>query len=106
MSRKKNNQKPRRFAEHRRFTLRVPTPDNWSPTEADGCVRVSVIDMGVDTPMVRTCVWGGDDIGLERDEAFGSVYEKNRAYDQRVKEVRNWGIVRMQDLIDMGFKGA
>ncbi len=44
---------------------RVLTPDNWCPTAEDGKVRVTFT--GLMGPMWRVCVWGEDDLGVERD---------------------------------------
>jgi hypothetical protein len=96
---------PRKYAS---FSLNVPTPDDWNPTLEDGTVEVSVLIMlpstgGFD---IRTCVWGGDDTGMERDETCADSTEMLKCYLRRVEEVSNWGMVTKQMLKDLGFKSA
>jgi hypothetical protein len=49
----------------KRETKRIATSENWYPTNKDGTVRVSLMQLY--TAQWRVCVWGDDDFGLERD---------------------------------------
>lgn len=96
--------------EHRRFAVNIPTPDDWCPTLEDGTVEVQVLRLHSfapeDKPAIRTCVWGGDDLGMERDEYFTSWAEADEAYLRRIREVSGWGIVTFKMLKDLGFDMA
>ena len=89
---------------------RIPTPDDFCGTNDDGTVEVGVIlfpRFTQDDPhSIRTCVWGNDDFGLERDEFFKTEKEAHEAYHRRIKEVNGWAIVTIKTLREMGFIGA
>ncbi len=61
--------------ERRRIRAFKPTNDDWYPSyrfddvykgeKAAGLVEVSLLDLS--NSMVRVCVWGADDCGMERD---------------------------------------
>lgn len=93
---------PRKY---NKYSLNVPTPDDWHPTLSDGTVEVSVILTTAvwGHPSIRTCVWGGDDDGMERDELFDSNQDAEDAYIRRVKEVEGWAIVTRDMLSALGF---
>ena len=86
---------------------KVPTPDDFCGTNDDGTVEVSVVlfpRYTQDDPhSIRTCVWGTDDFGLERDESFKTEKEAHEAYHRRVKEVNGWAIITIKSLKEMGF---
>ena len=94
--------------DHKRFTLNIPTPDDFCPTLVDGTVEVSVMltTMAWGEPSIRTCVWGGDDMGFERDEVFPTDQEAEGAYQRRVQETQGWGIVTIAMLKELGFQIA
>lgn len=96
--------------EYRRFSVNIPTPDDWCPTLEDGTVEVQVMRLHSytpkDKPAIRTCVWGGDDTGMERDEYFTSWQEADEVYLWRVREVSGWAIVTFKMLEDLGFVPA
>ena len=101
---KRKDYDPRKY---KRFALNIPTPDDWCPTLEDGTVEVAVIRLNCimpgDKPAIRTMVWGGDDMGLERDETFETWEEAEEVYLRRVREVSGWGIVTFKMLTDLGF---
>jgi hypothetical protein len=96
---------PRKY---KKFSLNVPTPDDWCPTLEDGTVEVTVMHLNCyshedDKPTIRTCVWGGDDMGMERDEEFTTEAEAEEAYQRRVKEITDWAVVTFDMLKELGF---
>lgn len=50
-----------------RSEIHRPTSDDWSPNFPDGTVRISFLELH--DGMWRVCVWGNDDLGMERDYA-------------------------------------
>lgn len=61
MAAKKGTRTPERSDLHR------PTSDDWRPNFPDGTVRVSFLELS--DGQWRVCVWGNDDLGMERDYA-------------------------------------
>ena len=90
------------------YDISVPTPDDFYPTYEDGTVKVSVMRLPYPRKpeTIRTCVWGGDDTGYDRDESFRTKKEARLCFERRVKEVNGWGIVTVQMLLDLGFVHA
>ena len=102
-------------SKYRRFSINVPTPDDFCPTLEDGTVEVSVlmlnayndgIDPYTNTYWIRTCVWGGDDMGFDRDEEFPTKALAEDCIQRRVKEVCGWSIVTIKMLKELHFVGA
>jgi hypothetical protein len=89
-----------------RYTIHIPTPENWYPTYEDGTVRVSVLNVTSTwgRPAVRVVVWGADDYGMVRDEYLATAEEARECFARRVREVTNWGLVSGQMLKDLGFR--
>ncbi len=108
----KKLKKPRVFSkkeeEYWEYNIFVPTPDDFHPTLADGTVEVSVMRLPYPKKpeTIRTCVWGGDDTGYDRDEDFRTKEEARLCFERRVKEVSNWGIITVDMLRELGFVPA
>lgn len=106
MSRKRwknlSNDDPRKY---RKFTLNIPTPDNFCGTYPDGTVVVYVTTRS-EPFSVTTSVWGTDDFGFLKDEIFQTQAEAEDCFQRRVKEVQQWAIVTIKMLKELGFVGA
>ena len=92
----------------KRFELYIPTPDDWYPNCPGDMVRVCDMDTTLSWKRlsIRTCVWGADDCGMDRDEFFETLKEKDEAYEQRCREVKDWTSVSKKTLKSLGFVTA
>jgi hypothetical protein len=82
-----------------------PTRDNWCPNYSNNQVRVRIMCNMENKGKIwhRVCIWGMDDLGLERD-FFGAAQEKDAlvVYGR----VMNLDYVDFKPLKEMGFKSA
>lgn len=58
-----------------RHSCKVDTDEDWHPT-INGQLTLSVIRSKVGL-MIRICVWGGDDFGMEKDYKLYRITFKN-----------------------------
>ena len=86
------------------MTLHVLTDDDWYPTFPGNLVYVKVMRLYPSCD-VRTCVWGGDDFGMDRDEPF-----TEGLIEKRMTEALLWktsGVYLNKDyLVSIGFLPA
>ena len=73
MTEEQNKQKP--------WTVMVPTTEDWCPT-VNGELSLTLTYIYLDK-LWRVCVWGGDDIGMEKD--FASYSEARNIFEQASK---------------------
>lgn len=106
--------------EQRRWSRRVPTPDDWAPTAEDGTVTVTVmlrrkasppLQRGRPRPQkqwwVRTCVWGEYDMGMELDREDFACYDDALAYYRRQEKwVSQLSLIDKNMLRSLGFVSA
>lgn len=99
----------------REFKIRIHTPDDWYPTAKDGTVEVTVMLLTHDYNehhdyFVRTCVWGEDDFGMEKDLYFPltneGLQEAIKAYDSAVEFIKPLKSITVDDLKAAGFVTA
>lgn len=72
--------------------ITYPTSDDWHPTFSNGTVEIRVYAYYDCYPegtkpdgMIRICVRGADDTGMERDERLNMS-----KYEQRLIEIKYW----------------
>jgi len=82
-----------------------PTRDNWCPNFPNNQVTVTIFCNAIHEGNIwhRVCVWGDDDLGMERD-FFGEEQEQD-ALDLYGR-VMNLDYVDFRHLKKMGFKSA
>lgn len=100
--------KSKRGAERRietPFSLTYPTSDNWRPNFPRNTVEIRVhvyyncIPEGtVPNGMIRVCVSGADDTGMERDERL-DISE----YESRLKEIGDWLAYKLPNPLTMAW---
>lgn len=66
---------PKAISRRERSDTYRPTSDDWYPNCYDGTVKVSFIELS--SQQWRVCVWGDDDMGMERDYPSD---ERDQAY--------------------------
>ncbi|MGL1886291.1 MAG: hypothetical protein OCD76_07230 [Reichenbachiella sp.] len=79
----------------RKRVVRVPTTDRWGPTHEDGTVELTLMKLRGQKPvMYRVCVWGEDDLGLEKDFTTPNPEEAIKLFDkiQKLKNVTISGV--------------
>ncbi len=82
-----------------------PTSDDWSPNFPKNCVEFRVYLYQKPRNLIRVCVSGADDTGMERDEHFPMG-----GYEARLKEIEYWlehkipNPVTQEWLLQQGFK--
>ncbi|HEC72591.1 MAG: hypothetical protein ACTSW7_00635 [Candidatus Thorarchaeota archaeon] len=94
--------KHEQYLEHEIY---LPTTDQFYPNYPNDTVRVKVILCTKiwGYPAIRTCVWGADDCGYDRDEKFGTKKQARQAYKKRVDEINSWKVVTRKKLKELGF---
>jgi hypothetical protein len=80
----------------KRETKRIATAENWYPTNKNGTVQVSLMQLY--TAQWRVCVWGDDDFGLERyfdarDEAMARLLFDHIQDSMTQETMRQLGMV-------------
>jgi len=84
-------------------TIRIKTTDNWCSNYNVDEVELSLIAIGSGPqPEYRVCVWGDDDLGMEKDFSSTELKEAILLFEKLKSE----GMVSMHMLSDLEFVSA
>lgn len=93
--------------DHRLWTRRVPTPDDWHPTAPDGCVeaRASLHVQTTGRVVVVQAVFGDDDTGYSRDASYPAdrVEAAHAHHERACAEIAAWALVTRVQLERAGW---
>lgn len=90
-----------------KYEFYAPTIDDWYPNFVGNTVRVSVFPLGVtrinigniglhDKVLMRVCIWGGDDDGMEKD--WETTWQKAIDFANDIKQP-----ISKEELKQLGF---
>jgi len=81
-------------------TIRIKTTDDWCSNYNVDEVELSIINIGSESqPEYRVCVWGADDLGMEKDFSSTELKEAILLFEKLESE----GMVSICMLSNLGF---
>lgn len=89
-----------------RYETYYPTSDDWAPNFPRNTVRIAVM-LWSSLTLVRVCIWGADDVGMEKDIVV-LPSSANSIFEQQILFVNNNlpNPLTKEWLLDNGFKRA
>ena len=83
----------------KRRDCKIKTPDDWRPNYPNNEVELSIMQLNPKPVAYRVCVWGMDDLGMEKDFITPNPEEALKLYEQLEKK----GSISIGELAELGF---